>query len=195
MTERRTGISAYPLSWPSGWQRCQTPEFSRFDTSLTKARDSAIREIELLGASQIVVSSNAVLLVSGLIAARQPRIDDTGVAAYFVLYGEQKVLPCDRWIALAENMQAIAKTVNAMRGIERWGAKEIISAMFRGFEALPDGLRSWWDVLGLPSSADRAMIDAAYRSLAKVRHPDVGGSLDEFAELSEAYRQATSGGR
>src|SRR5688500_17728679 len=117
-------ITAYPLCWPIGWPRCQSPLYSNFKTGLAKARDGLARELDLLGARGVVVSSNAVLLRDGSIAARQPRLTDTGVAVYFTLGNEQKCIPCDKWVYLEDNVHAIALTVNALRGLERWGAKE-----------------------------------------------------------------------
>ena len=45
-------------------------------------------------------------------------------------------------------------------------------------------------VLGVPSDADVADIRAAYRRLAQVNPPDLGGDALRMAELTEAYRSA-----
>lgn len=42
-------------------------------------------------------------------------------------------------------------------------------------------------ILGVPRSATAAEIKAAYRKLAMQRHPDTGGSHDQFVELTAAY--------
>lgn len=185
-------IQAWPLSWPVGWPRNQKPVDSNFKTPLVDARNGLVRELQLLGARGIVISSNAELLSDGRIAARQRRIDDTGVAAYFLLGGEQKCIPCDRWIRLEDNVHAIELTVNALRGLERWGAKEIVAAAFQGFQALPastDGA-SWWRLLGVAPDASEVEIEAAYRRLAKRHHPDAGGDGEMFQRLTTAYQQA-----
>ena len=45
-------------------------------------------------------------------------------------------------------------------------------------------------ILGLLPPCTAAEVRAAYRRLALVTHPDVGGSDDEFREIEGAYRQA-----
>jgi curved DNA-binding protein CbpA len=44
-----------------------------------------------------------------------------------------------------------------------------------------------YELLGVRPSADAAEIKAAYRTLAKVHHPDAGGDGDRFAEITLAY--------
>ncbi len=188
----KLNVTAYPLDWPPQWPREQHPQSSAFKTGLVTARDGLTRQLELLGATSVVISSNAELTRDGNIAARQRRIDDTGVAAYFVLDGEERCIPCDKWIRLEDNLRALELTVEAMRGLERWGAREIVRRAFSGFAALPaSGSGSgWWDVLGLYPEATVPEIESAYRLRARQYHPDVGGSPDEFTRLTEAYRQA-----
>jgi molecular chaperone DnaJ len=48
-----------------------------------------------------------------------------------------------------------------------------------------------YQVLGVAPGASLEALKAAYRRLTKQRHPDMpGGSLEEWRELSAAYRQA-----
>jgi hypothetical protein len=161
-------------------------------TSLAAARDGLMRELDLLGARNVVLSSNAQRLRNGDIAARQPKLTDTGVAVYFMLDGVQRCIPCDRWTLLEDNVQAIRKTVEALRGIERWGSLEIVAATFQGFAALPAGTDgvSWWRVLEVAPTASEVEIESAYRRLVKAHHPDVGGDAERFHQITEAYRQA-----
>jgi hypothetical protein len=44
---------------------------------------------------------------------------------------------CDRWDSVADNVQAIRKTIEALRGIERWGTGDMVQRAFAGFVALP----------------------------------------------------------
>jgi len=46
-------------------------------------------------------------------------------------------------------------------------------------------------ILGVPSSCDRAAIEAAFRRRARHSHPDHGGSVERFRQVVEA-RQALS---
>lgn len=184
-------IDASPLSWPIGWARTARPERSRFDTTLARARDGLTHELELLGARDIVITSNAKLLRSGAIAARQGRIDDVGIAVYFTLAGEQRCIPVDKWDRIEDNMRAAELTVAALRGLDRWGAKEMVNAAFRGFQALPAGDGgSWWEALEVAPTASELEIESAYRRLARAHHPDVGGDREQFERVTAAYRQA-----
>lgn len=49
-------------------------------------------------------------------------------------------------------------------------------------------MRDLFAVLGLDSSASPGQVKHAYRVKAKVTHPDVGGSVEEFEAVNEAYR-------
>lgn len=99
---------------------------------------------------------------------------------------------CDRWLKIEHNMQAIAKTIEALRGIARWGTGDMLEAAFTGFTALPapGATRHWREVLGVAHDADMALVRAAYRVLASRHHPDKGGSHDSMAELNAALAQA-----
>lgn len=189
-------IAACPLTWPAEWPRTRQRERARFKLSFAAARDDLRHELALMGATSIVISSNAVMRRDGLPAANQPRIADPGVAVYFTLDGEPRCIPCDRWDLLVDNLRAIGLTVKALRGLERWGAGEMVRAAFRGFAALPASGTTgttagpWWSVLGVAPDAAEAAIDAAYRRLAREHHPDAGGDAARFRAIAEAYRQA-----
>lgn len=186
-----TDVEAYPLYWPLGWPRNHIPQHSNFKTGLVDARRGLVRELELLGAKNIIISSNAELTRSGDIAARQRRIDDTGIAVYFTLDGQQRCIPCDKWIRMEDNLHAIELTVGALRGLERWGAKEMVRAAFAGFEALPAGGDTGWHVvLDIAPTATLAEIETAWRRLVKTHHPDKGGDPERFRLIQTAYQQA-----
>lgn len=182
-----TSPTAYPLTWPSSWPRTDLArrETSRRKSTLPNALKNLRSEINLLGGKNLILSSNATL--------GNERPADSGVVAYFIRDGENVAIPCDRWKTIAENVQAIAKTVEALRGIERWGAKHMVKAAFRGFAALPEkaSTRSFYDVLGIPTGPlTMAALDTAFRTSAILCHPDHGGTDAQMAELNEAYDQA-----
>lgn len=190
---------AYPLQWPPSWPRTERPTWSRFEATQAKAQRGIIRELRLLGATNIVISTDIPLRRDGLPYSGRRAPEDQGVAVYFTLNGNQQCIPCDKWRTIAENMRAIEKTIEALRGLERWGAKEMVNAAFRGFKALPESIimgehtaRAWWEVLEVSQEASPDVIRAAYKSLLHTRHPDKGGSQWEFEELQKAYREATT---
>lgn len=183
----------YPLQWPMGWKRTQDPDWSRFKPGSTFSETGdVLHELELLGATNIVVSSNMQYRADGLPYARQT-VDDTGVAVYFKLDGEEQCIPCDKWRLLEENLRAIAKTIEALRGLERWGAKDMVNAAFRGFKALPSSIvtpaphRSWFVVLNIGEHANALEVKQAYRDALKLTHPDAGGTQADFNEVQRAY--------
>lgn len=184
---------AYPLQWPANWPRTPKPTRARFDTSLAGARDGLLYELRLMNATNIVINSNMELRRDGLPYAKQSNLDDTGVAVYFTLYGDQRCIPCDRWDTVEDNLQAVRKTIEALRGLDRWGAKAIVDAAFSGFKALPAAAtvsdEHWYDVLGVDPFASPEQIRQAYKNLVKRHHPDIGGDPVEFDRIKKAYEQ------
>ena len=184
---------AYPLHWPAGWPRTSRRAGSRFEPRSLAYEGQAIRwEIDRLGGTGMVVSTNVPLRRDGLPYAGRQKIDDPGVAVYFELAGRQQCIPCDRWHTVEENCRAIWKSIEALRGLERRGAKSFVDAAFRGFEALPapGAARHWTEVLGVPDSASGEQVDCAYRDRARKLHPDNGGSNEAMAELNRARDEA-----
>lgn len=185
---------AYPLHWPEGWPRTKSRERSRFEATMADARDELFAEIARMGGSYPVLSSNLILRQDGLPRAQQGEPSDPGIAVYFMRKGKQMVFACDRWDRARDNVRAIQKTIEAMRGIERWGASDMLERAFSAFVALPasSSKKDWRELLGFPPAArpGRDDIDAAYRSKAKSAHPDAGGSDAAMAELNAARADA-----
>lgn len=44
---------------------------------------------------------------------------------------------CEKWQDVYGNIYAIGKTIEALRGIERWGTGDMVEQAFTGFVALP----------------------------------------------------------
>src|SRR5262249_9015595 len=142
-----------------------------------------------LGARYVVISTNVPLRRDGLPYADAERVTDPGVAVYFDLDGTQHVIACDVWQSARSNTQAIAKTVEAMRGIERWGSSEIMKRAFSAFVALPPASTDWRSIFGADCT-DLGELRTRYRSLAISAHPDRGGSHDEMVRLNTALEAA-----
>jgi len=188
-------IQAYPLAWPATWPRTDYPDRSRFGVTFATARDELLYELELLGATDIVISTNVELRRDGLPYANRPEPNDTGVAIYFRRDGRHQCIPVDRWDRVKDNLRAAGLTIQALRGLERWGAKHMVDAAFTGFAALPAGGTSgaaWWESLGVPRHALWDDVRAAYLRRVKETHPDTVGAegQDEFRRVQVAYEQA-----
>jgi len=111
-------------------------------------------ELRLLGAKNVVISSNVT------IARNSP--PDPGVAIYFNLRTLRCALACDRWTAVAHNLWAIAKHIEALRGQDRWGVGSIDQA-FAGYQALaaPAGILVAMDVGAEPFRGTRFVLLAS----------------------------------
>lgn len=191
-------IEAYPLAWPPGWPRTDYPVWSQFKSpTVASARQLVLRELDRLGATDVIISSNMELNKDGWPAARQRRMTDTGVAVYFMLDGEERCIPADKYHTVEENLHAIGRTIEALRSLERWGTGQIMKAAFRGFTALPPGgdpnspiyapAQPWYEVLEVSPTASPEIIRAAFRSKATKAHPDSGGSVEEFNRIKNAH--------
>lgn len=206
-------VEAFPLQWPPAWKR--TPSSQRLrarfyrlvkkpwqtggtydakePTTLAQGMKEVSLELERMGVANVVVSTNVELRRDGLPYSGRRDPDDPGVAVYFLLDGHRQLcIPCDKWDRVADNLIAVARTVEALRGIERWGAKSMVDAAFSGFKALPEraGSPHWCDVLGLGRDATEDEIRDRYRCEAMARHPYRGGTHEAFVELQAAFREA-----
>ena len=183
-------VEAYPLQWPAGWPITKYRENSRFKTTFAKARDTLFEEIRRLGGTMPVLSSNVELRRDGLPYANRIPHGSPGVAIYFDYKGQAKCFPRDKYLKVEDNIWALCKTIEALRGIERWGGSESLEAAFQGFEALPDQSNgSWWAVLGVHEKATPAEVDIAYRRARKNSHPDHGGNDSQFNAVQQAWQQ------
>ena len=188
----------YPLSWPPGFPRTKLPAQSRFDTGEERVRRNLELQLELMDASNVVVTTNSELRRDGRPYANQ-RITDTGVAVYFTRKGREQAIACDKWDSIRDNLHAVAKTIEALRGIERWGTGEMVDAAFQGFTAIPASAsagspvrpkRQWHEVLGVSPDAPGEVIEAAGKAMQRKTHPDAGGGDSDFQEVQEAIRKS-----
>lgn len=155
---------------------------------------------------EIIISSNLRVRRDGLPLSSQKEPADPGVALYFELDGEGQVIPCDCYTRTADNMAAIAATLEALRTIERHDANLFKSAMSGFALELPAPNQvtghTWREVLDYYGD-DLDELTGRYRRLASINHPDKpDGDADRFAEIIEAYEQgklalgsANSGGK
>lgn len=177
---------AYPLQWPTGKPRTQRPQRSRFDTQMSYARDQLINELNLLGAKDVVLSTNIPLRNDGLPYARYSTPEDQGAAVYFIYDENQMCFACDRWDLVKDNIQAIRKTIEALRGIARWGTGDMMKAAFQGFEALPAPSSSkWHDILGVTPTARFEEIRRAFKDKYQAAESD-----QERIKLNAAYQRS-----
>ena len=187
-------VGAYPLYWPEGWKRTESwrRTHSRFKTGFATSRDFLVAEAKRLGGTNVVVSTNVRLRGDGLPYASEREPEDGGAAIYFTYKKQQMCFACDRYKTVKENLTAIGKTIEALRGMERWGASDMMERAFRGFAQLPEKAgRKWWEVLGITEHASRQHIEDQYCQIARRVHPDMpGGSHEAMSELNRAREEA-----
>lgn len=208
MSKERVGISTYPLYWPPGWKRTSRSSRARFgDTNVYRETQRVRAELERMHAKEVVVSSNLQLRQDGIPYSGQKAPADPGIAVWFWLptgpvpisekpnpkNWAERVLACDAWDRAEHNLRAIVLHVQALRGQERWGVGSLAQA-FAGYQALPERAGSSvaaWTILGL--DRDRctpAAVYAAFRREALKRHPDVGGTREQWDALVSAREAA-----
>jgi len=202
MTEVRT---PYPLSWPAAWPRARSRGEAKFSRSVSNnegysdkkpltmaiARQRLQAEIDRLGAREILLSSNVELNLNGDPRGDRSRPSDPGVALYFKLKGKDTVLACDRWDRVEDNIAAIAKHIDAIRGMERWGVGSV-EQVFTGYQALPHhSKRHWTAVLRVASDAMPAAIEAAWKDAARSAATDQVKLLEANMAREEARAERT----
>jgi hypothetical protein len=198
-------VQAYPLQWPVGWKRASVRGHAKFHGTTRKSmvgggsyaqkRDLTIAEgiqrvraeLERMGIREydVVISTNLPLRLDGL-----PRVDasnpgDPGAAVYWRKGKDMRCMAIDEYYRVADNLAAIAATLEAMRAIERHGGAAILDRAFTGFTALP-APEQWFQVLDVPASCSRADVEAAFKRLAMEHHPDRGGTHDQMARINLA---------
>ena len=151
-------VPRFPLEWPIGWPRTPHRQRQRAEWRSIRTEQTVVagepktvkrevplsvlvatqrleRQLELLGASTMTLSTNVSLRLDG-----RPRSDqepaDPGAAIYFTFKGKATVLACDRWSRVADNIAAIAHHIDALRRIDRYGVGTIEQAL-AGYKALP----------------------------------------------------------
>ncbi len=193
-------VQAYPLQWPIGWKRTPAHQrthgkFTHHGSRITIANgaDRVYAELQRFGIGEhtIVISSDLRPRLDGRPYSDQALTGvDPGIAVYWAKNGKQHCMAIDRYLRPADNLGAIAITIESMRSIERHGGAVILDRAFAGFAALPAPL-CWWQILGLDGpNVSRTQIDSAYRRRASDCHPDKGGTDDAMAELNRARELA-----
>ena len=203
-------MTNYPLSWPSGWRRTSIRKQARFGKrsaqlstsyrhhvvlSVEDATTRVLRELFAFGVEDgdAIISTNLPVRLDGLPRSNQKEPGDPGVAVYWKRHGDtsHKVMAIDLYDRVADNLAAIAATLEAMRSIERHGGAVILDRAFLGFQALP-APNTWRSVFGYHEEDQVSIgrLRSDYRGLCKNHHPDCGGSESKMQEVNWAMAEA-----
>jgi hypothetical protein len=174
---------------------------ARFDTGLSVSAESIHSQLERMKGRNIVITSDLPVRRDGLPYSTASEPADPGVAVWWVdKTGAERVMACDRWRKVRDNMRAIDASIDALRGLDRWGASEAVKRALSGFAALPppsgDAPRGWREILGGPwpeemSSAELLVLARSrHRRGIQIAHPDQGGNQESAIELNIAIAAA-----
>lgn len=141
-------INNFPLSWPEGWPRKTKRVRARFakgagnvfsPSRQLSVADGVQRCLTVLQRMDVpdwnvIVSTNVPVRNDGLPRSGVAEPKDPGAAVYFRKHNsaenDRKVMAIDQYDRVADNLAAIAATLDAMRSIERYGGAQILE---RGF--------------------------------------------------------------
>src|SRR3546814_3845768 len=131
-------MNAYPLSWPEGWPRTRfsDQQYGRFgkrvatggsswkslqDLTVTQAVQRVLGELEKIGVNHqdTIISTNVRTRLDGLPRSGEREPNDSGAAVYWEEWnGERRVIAIDLYTKVADNLAAIAATLDALRSEE-----------------------------------------------------------------------------
>lgn len=208
---------SYPLSWPNHWPRTAASGRRRSNFNTRHDTGASYRTKRCLTVAEglrrvldalrkqgvpdynVIISTNMQTRSDGLPYSGRRDPEDPGAAVYWRRGDREECIAIDQYDRLADNLAAIAGTLDALRGIERWGGAAILERAFTGFAALPSSVDSantsaWWVVLGVDHNASPDDIEAAYRRARREAHPDHGGSPDQFNRVQSAWKQYLEAG-
>lgn len=118
--------------------------------------------------------------------------------------GKRYTKTCSKWENSLDNLRAIQLSIEYLyRAVEIYGieSKEEFNNLFNqtfiGIEATPDdsvlmigNATNWWEVLGIKKESNKKEIKNAFRSMARIHHPDSGGDVEQFKKIRGAYDKA-----
>lgn len=210
-------LTRYPLAWPAGWKRTQasyrkSANFSKARGYRDAGRQSlsvydgvkrCVAELERMGIGEndLLISTNVETRMDGLPRSDRGEPGDPGVAVYWrTRKGSDKVMAVDLYDRVADNLAAIAATLDAMRAIERHGGAAILDRAFTGFTALPAPIvagmkKPWRDVLEFfdsPRKLEAEDIQARWRRLVGEHHPDKGPESERAARTAKTAELNTA---
>lgn len=190
----------YPLTWPAGWPRAsqlqlRDAKFSKNkqDLSVFDGVQRVLTALKALAVDEqdVIISTNIRTRLDGLPRSGEPVPVDRGAAIYWEQDGHNRSMAIDIYTAVADNLAAIAATLEAIRAIERHGGGQILERVFTGFAALPAPEESrWWDVLMVSRDATEPVVTEAWKRLRSRWHPDkTDGHAGRFDIINKAYQE------
>jgi len=200
-------ISAFPLQWPAGWKR--TAAGSRKRAAFAKKTAAGMQQLTVAEALKrvrsvlqqmgvrdynLIVSTNVPLRQDGLPRSGSPEPADPGVAVYWQDTSKEgwprRCMAIDIYNRAADNLAAVAASLDALRAVQRHGGAEILDRTFTGFTAIEHKTGDHWsDILDCDRNASTSEVRAAFMRARSKAHPDNGGASGDFNKVVTAYQQ------
>lgn len=148
-----TDPTDYPLTWPEGHGRVAARVASRFKTSLAGAMKNIRVELDGFGRDSKHVVKRIVISTNATISNHRP--DDPGVAVWFLWCDAWHCYAVDLYRTVGENLQAIAKVIEADRVKLRHAGIAFFRSTFKPSSSVPliegpgkvTGAPHWRDVI------------------------------------------------
>lgn len=193
---------AYPLRWPDALERTKEAISGKFkqttehgfkrEITITGAYIRIAEVMRKLGIAEglFVVSTNIELRLDGKPRSNPGKITDHGATVWWMDDGELFFMANDQYDRVADNMSAIAATLEAFRTIARHGGYNTMKRAFQGFTPLPAPTESkWWQILEVTENASFEAVEQGYKRKRSKAHPDNGGSDKLFNSVESAWQQ------
>lgn len=186
------------IKLPDQWPGTPTPSYQRgrppFKAMWAQTLKDLRREVAMLGGRDVTIAldvSDFDLRNDGQLRANARPKSPAVILGFKNNKGDRFEFPCDRFGFWQDNLDAIARAMQDLRRIDRYGVKA--GKQYEGFKALPERatetltaqaaakfiskVSGYGDavILSLASSARDAIRVAQSRS-----HPDRGGNIDDF---------------
>jgi hypothetical protein len=197
-------VTTLPPVWP-GVKRA-TGVRSPFKTRWTGTLELLDREIKKLSGSHVEIAVDLHRGARDIRNDGQLRADALPKRSVLVSFrtpkGERLQFPCDTYGFWQDNVYAIAKTLENLRAIDRWGATQ--SRQYEGFKALPSSTTVSVDeaieilientlYTGREVLTDKEIAKAAVRSAIHRSHPDRNdGERGEYDRVDAARKVLSS---
>ncbi|GAB3676738.1 J domain-containing protein [Halopiger thermotolerans] len=183
------------LEWPDGFERTLAEHRTRnkrFRTSLRDTIDQLEDELELIGADEWRLSTDARHQnqnPSYPYANQNP--DDPGAVVRWTMENGQYAVACDAYTRLRDNIRTLYLYIHEKRKMSqrpvKTGQSEFASARLPSADdELAAPKEPPHEILDVAPDADPEIVEAAARQKKKACHPDVGGNREEFQRVLEA---------
>jgi hypothetical protein len=196
-------VTTLPPTWPG--KRTAFPQRSKFKTKWTETLRILEREVDHLGGRKVEIAVDVQprhLRQDGQLRA-DARPGNAVVFSFLNGKGERLAFPCDTFAWWQDNLYAIARALEALRMVERYGVSA--SSQYAGFKALPAQtaptmtasaaallIASITDVHPLNVEQDAELAKTAVRSAIFRTHPDRNGGDGSQFERVDAARKVLS---